>query len=160
MPTIQITTVINASVERCFNLSRSIDFHMHTSHRTKEKAIAGITKGLIKKGERVTWKARHFGIMQTLTSEITQMEEPVFFEDCMVKGAFKSIRHMHTFEKMGEQTIMKDVFEFEAPFGFLGTIFNRIVLTNYMKRFLLERNQEIKRVAEFGEWKKYLNEQN
>ena len=156
MPTINLTTIVSAPAERCFNLSRSIDFHMHTSYRTKEKAIAGVRTGLINKGETVTWKARHFGILQTLTSEITQMESPDFFEDCMVKGAFKSIKHMHTFEQNGGQTIMKDVFEFESPLGILGKLFNKTILMNYMKRFLLERNQEIKRVAECEEWKKYL----
>ena len=156
MPVIRLTTSINAPVKRCFDLSRSIDLHQHTSRLTKEKAIAGVTQGLISKGETVTWKARHFGIMQTLTSEITEMEESRFFEDCMVKGAFKSIKHMHTFEQKGKQTIMKDVFEFESPFGILGAIFNRIILKNYMKRFLLERNQEIKRIAECEDWKKYL----
>jgi ligand-binding SRPBCC domain-containing protein len=156
MPAIHITTIINAPIQRCFDLSRSIDMHQHTSRRTKEKAVAGTTTGLINKNETVTWKARHFRIVQTLTSKITKMESPNFFEDRMINGAFKSIKHMHTFEQNGEQTIMKDVFEFESPLGFLGKLFNKIVLTNYMKRFLLERNQEIKRVAECDEWKKYL----
>ena len=156
MPIIRLTTIINAPIERCFDLARSIDLHQHTSARTKEKAIAGVTKGLINKSETVTWKARHFGILQTLTSEITQMENPDSFEDCMVYGAFKSIKHLHAFEQNGGQTIMKDIFEFESPLGFLGKLFNKIVLTNYMKRFLLERNHEIKRIAECEEWKKYL----
>ena len=156
MPSIHITTVIHAPIERCFDLARSIDLHQYTSARTNEKAIAGVTKGLINKGETVTWEAKHFGILQTLTSEITKMERPYGFEDCMVKGAFKKIKHLHTFEKNGEQTIMKDMFEFESPLGFLGKLFNKIILTNYMKRFLLERNNEIKKIAESEEeWKKY-----
>lgn len=156
MPVIHIITTINAPIERCFDLARSIDMHQHTSSRTNEKAIAGVTKGLINKGETVTWKAKHFGITQTLISEITQMEFPVLFEDCMLKGAFKKIKHLHTFEKRGTETIMTDVFEFESPLGFLGVLFNTLILTNYMKRFLQERNEEIKRVAESDEWKKYL----
>lgn len=155
MPVIEITTIINAPIERCFDLARSIDLHQHTSKQTKEKAIAGVTKGLINKGETVTWKAKHFGIIQTLTSVITKMESPYSFEDCMTEGAFKKIKHLHTFEKKGEQTIMKDIFEFESPLGFLGKTFNKLVLTNYMKRFLIERNNEIKRIAECDDWKKY-----
>jgi ligand-binding SRPBCC domain-containing protein len=155
MPIIHLTTIINAPIERCFDLARSIDLHQHTSKQTKEKAIAGVTKGLINKGETVTWKAKHFGIMQTLTSVITKMESPYSFEDCMVEGAFKKIKHRHTFEKKGQQTIMKDIFEFESPLGFLGKAFNKLILTNYMKRFLLERNNEIKRIAECDDWKKY-----
>ena len=45
---------------------------------------------------------------------------------------------------------MTDVFEFESPFGIIGRIFNRLVLTNYMRKFLVNRNQVIKEYAELG----------
>jgi len=117
-----------------------------------------VRSGLINKGETVTWKAKHFGITQTLTSEISEMNSPFMFEDVMVEGAFKSIRHQHLFEEESGKTIMKDVFIFESPFGIYGRLFNFLVLTNYMKRFLQERNQMIKEVAESEAWKKYLRD--
>lgn len=156
MPEIILTTIINAPIERCFDLARSIDLHMSTSARTNEKAIAGVTKGLIGKGERVTWRAKHFGIYQELTSEITQFELPFLFEDSMITGAFKSIRHKHIFEFVKEKTIMKDVFEFESPLGIIGKCFNTLILTAYMTRFLKARNNMIKDVAESDGWKTYL----
>lgn len=158
MPTIIKTLTINAPIQRCFDLARSIDLHQYTSAKTGEKAIAGTTSGLINKGETVTWKAKHFGIIQTLTSEISEMKSPIMFEDRMLKGAFKSIRHKHLFEVKEGQTIMTDIFEFESPFGFFGKLFNRLVITNYMNKFLEERNQTIKKVAETEEWKKYLRD--
>ena len=39
MPTITLVTKINAPIERCFDLARSIDLHQHTSSKTNEKAI-------------------------------------------------------------------------------------------------------------------------
>lgn len=158
MPKITISTEINAPIQRCFDLARSIDLHQYTSARTGEKAIAGKTKGLINKGETVTWKAKHFGIVQTLTSEISEMNPPFMFEDRMLKGAFKKIQHQHLFEEKDGKTIMVDVFEFESPLGILGKVFNRLILTDYMNRFLEERNQQIKKVAETEEWKKYLKQ--
>lgn len=158
MPTIKIITIINAPIERCFDLARSIDLHQYTATKNNEKAIAGTTKGLINKGETVTWQATHFGITQKLTSKITQMETPFMFEDCMLKGAFKKIQHQHLFEVKKQQTIMTDVFLFESPLGILGRMFNKVVLTKYMKRFLEQRNQTIKLIAETEEWKKYLQE--
>ncbi len=158
MPVIELTTFINAPIERCFDLARSIDLHQDTASHTNETAIAGTTQGLINKGETVTWKARHFGITQTLTSEISEMNSPFMFEDRMLKGAFKKIQHKHLFEEKAGQTIMKDLFEFESPYGIIGALFNKLVLTNYMKRFLTERNQMIKRVAETEEWRKYLKD--
>lgn len=158
MPVIQLETIINAPVQRCFDLARSIDFHQETTAETNEKAVAGTTSGLINKGEQVTWRARHFGIYQELTSLITEMNVPVFFEDRMIKGAFKSIRHRHFFEEISGQTRMKDHFEFEAPFGIAGKIFCKLVLTDYLRRFIVERNQMLKETAESDRWKKYLEE--
>jgi ligand-binding SRPBCC domain-containing protein len=153
MPIIHLVTAINAPIERCFDLSRNIDVHQISTAKTNEKAIAGVTKGLINKGEQVTWRAKHLGIYQTLTVEIRAMDFPNSFEDKMIKGAFKSMKHLHLFEQKGKQTIMKDIFEFESPMGFLGKLFNKLILTNYMKNILALRNQEIKRIAEGDEWK-------
>ena len=148
MPKIILTTLIHAPIEKVFDLSRSVDLHMESTKQTGEKAIAGKTSGLIGLGETVTWRARHFGIWQTLTSKITEYDRPNLFVDEMVNGAFKSFRHEHRFTASGSQTIMKDVFEFESPLGLLGRLFNRLILTRYMTKLLVERNRVIKETAE------------
>jgi ligand-binding SRPBCC domain-containing protein len=74
----------------------------------------------------------------------------------MQKGAFKSMKHEHYFIENEGITTMKDAFNFTSPFGILGIIFNRLILENYMKRFLIERNQMIKEVAESGDWGNYI----
>jgi len=153
MPIIKLHTSIQAPIEICFDLARSIDFHQFTSSKTKEKAIAGFTSGLIELNDTVTWEAVHFGIRQKLTSKITAFEKPYHFRDEQLKGAFKCFYHDHFFESTDGCTVMKDVFVFESPFGFVGQIFNKLVLTNYMRRFLSERNALIKTYAENGEWK-------
>jgi hypothetical protein len=43
---------------------------------------------------------------------------------------------------------MTDHFLFESPFGIAGRIFNKLILTRYLKKFLTERNQVIKYYAE------------
>ena len=97
MPKIELITVIDAPVEKVFDFSRSIDLHMESTRQTGEYAIAGKTSGLIESGETVTWRAKHFGIWQTLTSKITEFDRPNYFVDEMVEGAFKSFRHEHYF---------------------------------------------------------------
>lgn len=158
MPVIKLNTAINSNIEICFDLSTSIDFHTKTTAKTKEKAIAGRTEGLIKLNETVTWEATHYGVRQRLTSKITAYNRPYHFRDEMVKGIFKSIKHDHYFKQDGDKVIMTDVFEFQSPFGILGKIFNKLILTNYLKKFLLERNQIIKKYAETEQWKEILNE--
>jgi len=148
MPKIELLTEINAPIEKVFDLARSIGLHMESTRQTGEKAIAGKTSGLIELGETVTWRAKHFGIWQTLTSKITEFDRPNYFVDEMVQGAFKSFRHEHHFSRIDNQTLMKDVFVFEAPFGIFGRLFNWLVLIEYMTRLLEERNKVIKEAAE------------
>lgn len=148
MPTIELITIINAPIEKCFDLARSIDLHMESTRQTGEQAIAGKTSGLIELGETVTWRAKHFGIWQKLTSKITEFDQPNFFADEMVKGAFKNFRHEHYFLSRHEETLMKDIFIFESPGGILGRLFNWLVLKKYMNRLLVKRNKVIKSAAE------------
>ncbi len=156
MPHIHLETLIKAPIERCFDLSRSIELHTLSTSKTGEKAIAGTTTGLIGPGETVTWRARHFGVRQNLTSKITGFEYPTYFCDEMVKGAFQRMRHEHHFRHQSGITVMTDLFEFESPFGRLGRFANNFVLIDYLKKFLLERNHLIKRVAESDQWKQFL----
>lgn len=158
MPVITLTTHISAPIERVFDLSRSIDVHQKTTEQTSEKAIGGVTSGLIKLGEEVTWEATHFGIRQRLSSKITQYERPTYFQDVMLKGAFSMMKHDHRFCEKDGTTVLEDVFEFKAPFGLLGKAAEIIFLTRYMKRFLEKRNLALKELAESHEWKKFLNE--
>lgn len=156
MTRIKLTTVIDAPIERCFDLARSIDFHTKTTEQTNEKAIAGITSGLIWLNETVTWEAKHFGIRQKLTTRINEFAYPTFFSDEMVKGAFKSIYHKHLFNFEKGKTIMIDEFDYEVPFGLIGKLFDYLVLNSYMKKLLLKRNSELKHKAESDGWKKFL----
>ena len=148
MTQIELSTPINAPIERCFDLARSIDLHVESMNQTGEKAIAGRTSGLIELGETVTWQAKHLGIRQTLTSKITQFDYPNSFTDEMVKGAFKSIRHEHLFYAINDQTVMKDIFIFESPYGMLGELVNFLFLSRYMTNLLKNRNKVIKEAAE------------
>ncbi len=148
MPIIELQITILAPMERCFDLARSIDIHMQSTTQTNEKAIAGVTSGLIELEETVTWEATHFGIRQRLTSIISELEYPRYFVDEMVSGAFKRIRHEHHFSKVKDGTLMVDLFDYTAPYGILGKIADKTFLYSYMERLLTKRNLYIKEIAE------------
>ena len=148
MPAIVLKTLIKEDIKVVFDLARSIDLHMLSTEQTNEKAIAGKTSGLIELGEFVTWRAKHFGVYQTLTTKITVLEKPRLFVDEQTKGIFKSFRHEHLFEETEKSTLMVDKFEYESPLGFLGRLMDWLIIKNYMIDFLKKRNLTIKRVAE------------
>ena len=156
MSRIFLETHIDAPIERVFDLSLSIDLHQLSAKQTNEKAIAGKTSGLIGLNDTVTWRAKHFGIYQELTVQITRLERPFLFEDKMLKGAFAKMEHVHSFAKEGNGTMMTDVFVFESPLWIFGKMANVLFLKNYMTKFLQTRNEEIKRIAESEEWRKIL----
>ena len=158
MPIINLEVHIKSDIETCFDLSRSIDLHKISTANTKEEAIDGTTNGLINMGEFVTWQATHFGIKQKLTSKITAFDRPFHFRDEQQKGAFKFIIHDHFFEANGDMVIMKDIFNFQSPLGFLGNIADKLVLADYLTKLLIKRNDIIKEFAETKKWELVLND--
>jgi len=156
MQTIRLETRISAPAERCFLLSLSIDLQMDSTAPTRERAVAGVTHGLIGAGESVTWEGRHFGLRLCHTSRIIAYDPYRFFCDEMTAGVFKSFRHEHYFDDAGSATTMRDVLQFAAPLGPLGAIAERVVLREYLRRFLAERNAMIRWAAESEQWRKYL----
>jgi ligand-binding SRPBCC domain-containing protein len=151
VPVIIQETYIQAPIEVCFDLARNVEVHTKTTSNTKERAIGGVTKGLLENGDSVTWEAIHFGVKQRLTARITEMEKPHTFSDEMVNGAFHSFNHTHEFLVNGKGTIMMDTFEYQAPFGIIGQLANKLFLEKYMKRFIVSRANELKIIAEMIE---------
>ena len=86
MSTIILETLINASAEVCFDLMRDIRIHTETTAQTNEKAVAGVTDGLIGLGQTVTFEGTHFCIRQRLTVKVVEFDRPRRFVDAMIEG--------------------------------------------------------------------------
>ena len=156
MPVFELSTVIRAPRERVFDLARSIDAHQDSTGGTEERAVAGVTKGLIGMDGEVTWEVRHFGVRQRLTVRVTAFDRPKHFQDVMISGTFSRMIHDHKFEEHPEGTLMRDRFEFASPLGILGKIADWLFLTRYMRRFIIRRNSVLKQLAESGDWNRYV----
>ena len=157
MPVITLHTEINAPIERCFLLSLSVDLHKLSASQTHEEVVAGVRHGLMKLHEQVTWRAKHFGVRFNMTSAITAYECPTYFVSRMVKGPFKKLYHQHLFSEKDGKTLMTDIFELKAPFGFLGNLAEKWFLVSYMERFLITRNRILKQTAENSGWEDYVS---
>ncbi len=148
MTIITLTTKIKATKQIVFDASRNIDVHQQSASKSKEKAIAGTTSGLINLNETVTWRGKHFGFYLTHKSRITTMNLHDYFVDEMERGKFKSFKHDHFFEEENGFTIMKDKLQYETPFGIFGELFDILFLEKHLLKFLLERNKTLKDVCE------------
>jgi ligand-binding SRPBCC domain-containing protein len=159
MVTLKEITVIGAPIERCFDLARSVEVHLAGNVHCGESAVAtaGIGSGLVALGQCVTWRAKHFGIWHELTSQITVLKRPAHFQDVMIRGIFRFMRHDHFFRALsGDSTKMTDVFCFAAPLPILGRLAEIAVLRSYMRALLRERNAALKEIAESSAWRRYV----
>lgn len=129
------------AVEELFDRARSIDLHVDSQKHSGERAVAGVTSGLIGEGQEVTWRATHFGIPFTMTSRIAQLDFPRSFTDEQVRGPFKAFRHVHEFEPTATGSVMTDRVEFTAPLGVLGAAVERLVLARYLERLINTRGR-------------------
>lgn len=148
MRSFELATRIDAPPETVFDLARSVDAHEQSMADTGERAVAGKTTGLLGAGDRVTWRARHFGVPLTLTAEITEYDRPRFFRDEQVDGPFAAWVHDHRFDPDGDATVMTDSVRFASPLGPLGRLVDAIVLEDYLERLIRERGRTRKRLAE------------
>jgi ligand-binding SRPBCC domain-containing protein len=145
---IRIDTRIDAPAQLCFDAARDIDLHVVSLAHSGESAVAGRTSGLIELGQEVTWRGRHFGVRQHLTSKITAFNSPLYFQDTMQRGAFKSFVHDHYFIGDTTGTTMRDILVFAAPFGLIGKAVEKLILRRYLRRLLRARAAVIKAAAE------------
>lgn len=150
MPVIRLETFIAAPTHVCFDLSRSVDLHVDSMIRTGERAVGGVTSGLMSAGDEVTWEAVHFGMRQRFTSAITEFDWPKRFVDEMTRGAFKRFRHVHEFESIERGTIMIDLVDYASPLGLLGRLADFLFVESYVTRLIADRNKHIKAAAEAG----------
>ena len=148
MPNLRLVTRVGASAAACFDLGLSVDAHLASMGPSGERAVAGVTSGSMGLGDTVTWQARHFGLPVQMTSRITTYERPRRFVDEQVAGPFRSWWHEHTFLPAAEGTLMVDVVRFETPYGALGRIAERLVLTRYLRHLLVQRNEWLCRELE------------
>ena len=152
MSRIELQTVIAAPIERCYDLSLSVDVHLRSAAGTGERVVAGVSSGVLKLGDHVTWEARHLGLKHRLSMTISAADPPRTFRDELVSGPFRRLVHDHFFEQADGGTLMRDVLEFSTGVRPL----DALVLKPHLRRFLLRRNAVVKELAEGEGWRDYV----
>ncbi|MEC5184676.1 ligand-binding SRPBCC domain-containing protein [Cryobacterium sp. MP_3.1] len=133
--------------ERLFDLARDITAHTDSMSGFRETAVGGVRSGLIGLNEDVTWRAWHFGLPLRMTSRITAMSSPRSFTDEQTHGPFRYFTHEHVFRPHGKGTLMIDRVSFAAPLGLLGRVVERVVLADYMRKLIEQRNAFLQKIV-------------
>ncbi len=146
---VSVITRIAAPIGVCFDAARSLSAHVASARFSGEKLVApGKLEGHLELGDLVCFEGRHFGIRQRFCARIIEMDRPNRFTDEMVRGAFKSMRHVHQFEESGGATVMIDTLDWRAPLGPLGGLADRLFLERHMRWFVETKQGALRAIIE------------
>lgn len=99
----------------------------------------------IRPGFRIVYRIKWAGIALKWVTTITDYDAPSGFADVQTSGPYKSWKHEHTFEDIGDgRTLMRDRVRYEMPFGILGAIAHRLVVARQLRRIFGHRARRIK----------------
>lgn len=135
--------VIAAPPQAVFAAALDPELHVESMARYRESMIDAPAGGGFTEDSTVTWRATHFGIPFHLTSIVFDIDAPHGFRDRQVKGPFRTFLHEHAFVKHPGGTLMRDTITFHSPFGPIGALVDRLVMREYLRRLIDERNDRI-----------------
>jgi len=156
MNKIEFNTHIKAPVERCFDLTRSIDFHKLSIHPVKEESVAGCTSGLIGPNQHALMQSKLWGIRFSTELKITKFNPPFFLSYEIADSNFHSAAHDYYFYDISEETVMVNHFYYKPKWGFIGELINILFLEKYITRIISKRNDLLREYAETEKWRKIL----
>ena len=137
---------VQASIERCFTLSTSIEL---VQAELGMLPVGGRINGFVVDGDTVLWRGWKFCLPHKHESVIEAFNPPIFFRDRMISGRFATFEHDHNFMTQPDGSVLlHDEMRFTLPWGALGTLVGRWMVVPHAKRLLRRRFALIKRIAE------------
>jgi len=128
-----------------FEAALSPELHAGSMARHQEQAHAA--QAVLGLHEEVAFTARHFGRTWRMTSRIVELIPDRLFVDEQTSGPFKRFRHTHTFVALEHGCEMTDHITYQAPFGVVGAVVERLVLTRYLRNLITQRGRYLANVA-------------
>jgi len=134
MQTIIKTTLIKCTQEELFNFHLdSNNITKITPKDTKVELLSADTQTY--EGKVVSIKTTKFFIPTYWDVEIQRLEQPKILVDVAIKSPFKYWKHQHIFTKKGDMCELKDIIEYEMPFGILGKFVNPFIKKDISSMF-------------------------
>jgi ligand-binding SRPBCC domain-containing protein len=113
------------------------------SFEVKTKLPGKMYAGMI-----ITYTVRPlFNMTQTWVTEITHVNEPFYFVDEQRFGPYKFWHHQHIFSATEDgMVLMEDLVSYVIPFGFLGRIINRFIVSKKIKEIFEYRKAVLEKM--------------
>ena len=98
---------------------------------------------LLHHGARLRWKARRWGLTQTMQTEITVWEPNVRFVEEQRQGPFPHWRHERRFEPAADGMRLIETIDFEPPAGLFGLIATEGRITQELEAAFAVRSRKL-----------------
>ena len=85
------------------------------------------------------------GIKTTWLTEITQVRHHEYFIDEQRIGPYKLWHHEHFIRATEDGVLMTDIVTYQPPFGFVGTIMNKLVIEKRLAEIFDYRTQALEK---------------
>lgn len=95
----------------------------------------------IRAGTTIAYRLRLWGVAFNWLTRIEVFEPERRFVDRQIAGPYRLWRHLHEFRPLGAETLMRDVVEYELPFGPLGVAAHRVWVGPTLKRIFDYRRE-------------------
>jgi ligand-binding SRPBCC domain-containing protein len=95
------------------------------------------------------------GIPLNWITEITHVKEKAYFVDEQRMGPYKMWHHQHKIEAIDGGVLMTDIVTYVPPFGFIGTIANRLFIKNQLQQIFDCRTTALEELFGKQKHKKY-----
>ena len=86
------------------------------------------------------------GIAMHWQTKIRDVEKYKVFADSQLKGPYKSWEHTHTFEEINNGVLMKDIINYELPFGFIGDIAHTLLVKKKIENIFAYRKSVLEKI--------------
>jgi ligand-binding SRPBCC domain-containing protein len=150
VPTFRSETVIDAPVAEVF------EFHRDTRNA---KAIAHPAQRILdvrgrfplEQGDEVELRvlALPLPVPQRWRVRVAELREPELLVDETLDGPFRTFRHEHRFEDLGDgRTRLTDHITYELPLGALGRLADRLVVSRLLAPSFRHRQRRTKELLE------------
>jgi ligand-binding SRPBCC domain-containing protein len=94
-------------------------------------------------GAIIDYSLRLYGVPVKWKTRIEVFEPETRFVDSQLEGPYRYWQHLHEFEEVEQGTRMRDVVNYELPFGPLGTVALALFVRGSLERIFRYRRQAI-----------------
>ncbi len=102
----------------------------------------------IRRGALIDYELSLYGLPMRWRTIIEDYVPDAFFIDVQISGPYRSWRHRHEFTECADGTQMRDVVEYEMPFGLLGALARVLLVRSSLERIFDHRTTAVREIFE------------